>query len=164
MKSLLVCVFAALAAGYAAGPAGGDRVLVYTHNGKGYIHDNRPYSVEAIRELGHENGFEVDASDGPAVFTPENLKKYKVLIFSNTNNETFDTDAQKQAFRQFIRSGGGLVGLHIATGSERQWPYYQAVIGGKIVGHPPPEKFPGVWIGRNFPATKDLPASFGWED
>src|SRR4051794_25388553 len=141
-----------------------NRILVYTHNGKGYVHDNRPASLEAIRELGRENGFEVDASDDPAVFTPDNLRKYKTLVFSNTNNETFETDAQRNAFRKYIEAGGGLVGLHIATGSERNWPYYQAVIGGKFLRHPPLQKFTVSVRDKHFPATKGLPDSFSWED
>ena len=47
------------------------RVLVYTRNytpdGKGYVHDNISASVEAIKKMGAESGFAVDASDDPAV-------------------------------------------------------------------------------------------------
>src|SRR4051812_19779255 len=118
-----------------------NRILVYTHNGKGYIHENRPASVAAIRELGRENGFEVDASDDPSVFTSENLNKYKALVFSNTKNETFDPDAKRQASRRFIKPGGGLVGLHIAPGGEQNGPFYRAVMGGNFLRPPPLQKF-----------------------
>src|SRR5208282_3393500 len=66
------------------------RVLVYTKNQFGpklYVHDNIPASVAAIKKLGAENDFIVDVSDDPGVFTDENLKRYKALIFDNTNNE-----------------------------------------------------------------------------
>src|SRR5579863_114996 len=69
------------------------RVLVYTRNytpdGKGYVHDNIAASVEAIRKMGAESGFGVDASDDPAVFTDANLKQYAGLVFANSNNEAF---------------------------------------------------------------------------
>src|SRR5207249_1150232 len=77
------------------GAAAENRVLVYTKNqiGKGlYVHDNIPASIEAIKKLGAENDFAVDASDDPAVFADANLKRYKALVFSNTNNEIFDND------------------------------------------------------------------------
>ncbi len=51
------------------------KILVYTKNGDGYVHDNIAASVEAIKKLGPENHFEVDVSDDPAVFTEENLKQ-----------------------------------------------------------------------------------------
>ena len=57
-------------------------VLVYTRNGKGYVHDNIQASVEAIRKMGAENGFAVDVTDDPAFFMPDPvLKQYKALVF-----------------------------------------------------------------------------------
>ena len=65
------------------------KVLVYTKNGEGFVHDNIPASIKAIQKLGRENGFLVDVSDDPADFTRENLSAYQCLIFSNTNNQIF---------------------------------------------------------------------------
>ncbi len=144
------------------------RVLVYTRNfvtnGKGYVHDNIASSVAAIRKMGAENGFAVDASDDPGVFTTANLKKYRVLIFSNSNNEAFQNDAQRDAFKAFIHAGGGFVGIHSASGSERSWPYYWSVVGGKFLRHPKLQKFTIRVADADHRATKDLPASFEWED
>jgi type 1 glutamine amidotransferase len=145
-----------------------DRILVYTRNyvtnGKGYVHDNIETSLAAIRKLGAENGFAADASDAPAVFTGENLKKYKALVFSNSNNEAFENDSQREAFKRFIQRGGGFVGIHSASGSERQWPYYWFVLGGKFVRHPKLQKFVVRVKDPNHPATRDLPATFEWTD
>ena len=49
-------------------------VLVYTKNGKGYVHDNIAASVQCIQELGKENGFSVDVTDNPSVFN-ENITR-----------------------------------------------------------------------------------------
>lgn len=144
------------------------KVLVYTRNytssGKGYVHDNIADSVKAIRKMGAENGFGVDASDDPKVFTPENLKQYRALVFSNSNNEAFENDAQRNAFKQFIEGGGGFVGIHSASGSERAWPYFWFVLGGSFARHPPLQKFTIRVRDHDNPATKDLPDSFEWED
>ncbi|MBC7400953.1 MAG: ThuA domain-containing protein, partial [Mucilaginibacter sp.] len=61
-------------------PLKGIKVLVYTKNGKGYVHDNIAASVACIQKLGKENGFKVDVSDDPAVYTDQNLKQYTLLI------------------------------------------------------------------------------------
>lgn len=152
-------------------PAAGDaqrKVLVYTRNhvtnGTGYVHENIPYSIEAIKKLGAENGFAVDSSDDPKVFTIENLKQYKALVFSNSNNEAFENDAQRDAFKAYIQSGGGFVGIHSASGSERNWPYFWAVVGGKFVRHPKIQDFTLRVVDPNHPATKGLPAEFTWND
>jgi len=152
----------------ASGLAAERKVLVYTRNfvseGTGYVHDNIQSSVDAIRKMGVENGFAVDVSDDPKVFTDSNLKQYRALIFSNSNNEAFQNDAQREAFRRYIQAGGGFVGIHSATGSERKWPYFWSVAGGKFLRHPKFQKFV-VRVGdANHPSTKDLPATFEWED
>ncbi|MCL6544122.1 MAG: ThuA domain-containing protein [Bryobacteraceae bacterium] len=152
----------------AAGLAAEKKVLVYTRNfvtgGTGYVHDNITSSVEAVRKMGAEKGFAVDVSDEPAVFNDANLKQYRALIFSNSNNEAFANEAQRESFQRYIRAGGGFVGIHSASGSERNWPYFWAVLGGKFLRHPKFQKFTVRVADRNHPATRDLPAEFEWED
>lgn len=144
------------------------RVLVYTRNytpdGKGYVHANIADSVAAIRKLGAEHGFAVEHSDDPAVFTEATLKTFDAIVFSNSNNEAFATDAQRAAFQAYIRNGGGFVGIHSATGSERKWEWYWKMIGGSFDYHPPLQKFTVRVVNPAHPATKNLPASFEWED
>jgi type 1 glutamine amidotransferase len=144
------------------------KVLVYTRNftpdGKGYVHDNIASSVAAIRKMGAENGFAVDVSDDPKVFTDANLRQYAALVFSNSNNEAFENDAQRDAFQRYIRAGGGFVGIHSASGSERSWPYFWSVLGGKFVRHPKFQPFTVRVKDANHPATKDLPKTFEWAD
>jgi type 1 glutamine amidotransferase len=152
----------------AAAAASEPRVLVYTRNytpdGKGYVHDNIATSVAAIRELGTSAGFDVDHSDDPATFTGDKLKQYTAIIFSNSNNEAFTNDAQRDAFKAWVQGGGGVVGIHSASGSERQWPYFWAVIGGKFLRHPKLQKFTVRVKNPDHPATRGLPATFEWED
>ena len=109
------------------------RILVYTKNGKGYVHDNIAASVAAIKKLGAENNFLVDVSDDPAVFTTNNLSRYKAIIFDNANNEIFDSEAQQAALQNYIRGGGGFVGIHSASGAERDWPWFWELLGGKFL-------------------------------
>lgn len=143
------------------------RVLVYTRNqvGKGlYVHENIPASVAALRKLGAENGFAVDASDNPATFTEASLKKYKTVVFDNTNNEIFDTEAQKAALEHYIRNGGGFVGIHSASGSMRKWPWFWSVLGGKFTRHAKLQTFTLRVKDPGHISTAHLPANFQWTD
>lgn len=165
LKSLLVFSFAIWSAVSFA--AMEPRVLVYTKNqvGQGlYVHDNIAASVAALKKLGIENGFAVDVSDDPAAFTDEILKKYKALIFDNTNNEIFDNEEQKSAFQRYIRAGGGFVGIHSASGAMRQWPWFWSVLGGKFVRHPKLQTFTIKVKDPKHPSTAHFPASFEWTD
>lgn len=144
------------------------RILVYTRNytpdGKGYVHDNIASSVEAIRKMGAEKSFAVDVSDDPATFSETNLKQYAAIVFSNSNNQAFSSDAQRNGFKHFIESGGGFVGIHSASGSERDWPYFWSLLGGKFVAHPRMQSFTVQVADPKFPAVKGLAAAFQWTD
>ena len=168
IKTLTVSllVLACLTAGV-LGAAPERRVLVYTKNQVGpglYVHDNIAASVAAIKKLGEENSFAVDVSDDPAVFTDQNLKRYKALVFDNTNNEIFGNEDQKAAFQRYIRAGGGFVGIHSASGSMRQWPWFWSVVGGKFSRHAKMQKFTVKVKDPKDIATAHLPATFEWAD
>jgi type 1 glutamine amidotransferase len=156
-----------MAAGLVQGQSG-KRVLVYTRTTvtekSSYVHDNIAASVEALRGIGAAKGFAVDASDDPGVFTREKLREYRAIIFTSTNNEAFTTDEQRQAFQYFIEHGGGLVGLHAATTTEKQWPFFVGVMGGRFARHPKLQKFTVQVVDAHHPATRGMPASFAWED
>ena len=140
------------------------RVLVYTRNGKGYVHDNIPSSIEAIKAIGREQGFAVDASDDPGIFTDDNLKKYNALVFSNTNNTVFDTDAQRVALMRYVQAGGGFAAIHSASGTERTWDWFAAMLGGRFWRHPPFQKFSVRILDRTHPSLAHLPETWEKED
>ena len=71
-----ILLLALLATFVARGAETLPRILLYTRNGltldgkKGYVHDNIPNSIVAIRALGAQNGFAVDVSDIPSSSRP----------------------------------------------------------------------------------------------
>jgi type 1 glutamine amidotransferase len=132
-------------------------VLVYTKNGKGYVHDNIPAAVECIKKLGTQYGFAVDVTDKPSDFNDENLKQYNALIFTSTNNDVFDNDAQKLALMHYIEAGGGFVGIHSVTGTERNWPWFKRLVGGTFELHAKHQPFKEIRIDSTNPSTNFLP-------
>ncbi len=142
----------------------GMRVLVFTKNGKGFVHENIPYSAAALQKLGQENGFAVDTTSNATLFTEENLKKYNALIFSNTNNQVFDTEAQKVALMRYVQAGGGIVGIHIACGTERQWPWFKQMIGGSFLMHPKFQEFTVLPVDAKHPSVAVVPAVWKVQD
>ncbi len=137
------------------------RVLVYSKNGKGYVHDNIASGIASVKQLGVQYGFAVDVSDNPADFNDANLKKYNALIFNNTNNGVFDTDEQKLALMHYIQAGGGFVGLHSATGTERSWAWFKRMIGATFQRHAKHQPFTEIIIDKTNPSTAFLPRT--WE-
>ena len=140
------------------------KVLVYTKNGKGYVHDNIPDAVKAIQKLGGEHGFQVDVSDDPAVMTEANLGQYTFLLFPSTNNDVFDTDSQRVAFRRYIQAGGGFVGLHSVIGTERNWRWFKMMLGGTFAWHPKFQPLEIKVIDKSHPSIAGMPSTWTKED
>lgn len=137
------------------------KLLVYTKNGKGFVHDNIENSVIALKALGEQHGFAVDATDDPSVFTDENLKQYDALVFSNTNNDVFDTDAQRVALMRYIQAGGGFVGIHSASGTERQWKWFKQLLGATFYWHDKFQPFTVKVLDAEHPSVRHVPRR--WE-
>ncbi len=135
----------------------GKKVLIYTKNGKGYVHENIAASIKALEVICSEYGILTDATDKPSAFTTDNLKQYDAIIFSNTNNKVFDTEEQRKALQNFVRSGGGVAAIHSANAMERDWPWMWSMIGGKFVRHAPHQKFDVLITDTNHPSTYFLP-------
>ncbi len=139
-------------------------VLVYTKNGKGYVHDNIPSAVACIQNLGKTQGFKVDSSSAPSVFSRENLDKYDLLVFTSTNNDVFDTDEHRLVFRQYIEAGGGFVGIHSVVGTERNWKWFKQMLGGTFSWHAKFQQYHVKIIDKQHPSVKGLPVDWVRED
>jgi len=139
-------------------------VLIYTKNGKGFVHKNIPDSVKCLEKICKENNWTFEATDDASVFTKEKISTFDVLVFSNTNNKTFDTEEQKKVFQAYIRSGGGFVGIHSACGSERDWPWFWANLGGKFLYHPVIQPFDLKVVDKKNPSTAHLGDIWKWKD
>ena len=165
-KHLIILVFVSL---FLTSAMAQKRILIYTHNGKGidgkgYVHQNIAASVQALKKICADNGYAAESTDDPSVFTSEQLSKFSCVIFANSNNEAFYAESQRQAFVDYIHHGGGFVGIHSASGSERQWPWFWAMIGGKFVRHPKLQPFTIKVIDKSHPATRFLGDTWSWED
>lgn len=139
-------------------------VLVYTKNGKGYVHENIPSAVAAIQKLSGEKGFKLTVSDDPSVFTEENLKQYTFLLFPSTNNDVFDTEEQRVAFRRYIQAGGGFVGLHSVIGTERNWRWFKLMLGCSFAWHPRFQPLEIKVLDKDHPSVGGMPAVWKKED
>ncbi|QNF34037.1 ThuA domain-containing protein [Adhaeribacter swui] len=139
-------------------------ILIYTKNGKGYVHDNIPSAVAALQLMAKQQGFKVEVSDDPAVFTPENLKKFTLLLFPSTNNDVFNTPEQRLAFRRYMQSGGGFVGLHSVIGTERNWTWFKQMLGGSFVWHPKFQNLKIQVIDPTHPSAQGLPKVWEKQD
>lgn len=128
------------------------RVLVFSKT-KGFRHNSIEIGKETIQKLGSENKFEVDTTENAAAFTEDNLKKYAAVIFLSTTGDVLDNN-QQVAFERYIQAGGGFVGIHAATDTEYDWPWYGKLVGAYFLSHPAVQEAKFTVKDRKHPSTK----------
>jgi hypothetical protein len=139
------------------------RLLYLTHTA-GFKHAVLPLSEQVMTELGKKSGaFEATVMKDCSLITAKGLKDYRVVVF-NTTGELPMNEEQKAALLEFVRSGGGFVGIHSATDTFYKWPDYGELIGGYFDGHPWHEEVTLKVEDARHPATRHLPSSFRLTD
>jgi uncharacterized protein len=138
------------------------RLLYFTHSA-GYRHEVIPTSQAVLKELGARNAFAVTTSEDVAVFTPENLRSYRAVMFFTTG-ELPMSEAQRATLLDFVRSGGGFIGVHSATDTFYNWPDYGKLIGGYFNEHPWHQKVTVAVAAPGNPLVGFLPPSFPISD
>jgi uncharacterized protein len=111
------------------------RVLVFSRTA-GFRHASIETGVDTVRQLGLMHGFGVDHTEDPTAFTPDKLAQYAAVLWLSTTGTVLETEAQRLAFEEFIGAGGGYVGVHSASDSEYDWPFYGELVGAYFHSHP----------------------------
>jgi len=103
------------------------RLLVFSKT-DGFRHASIKDGKIALQKLAAGHNFAIDFTEDSTAFTDANLAHYGVVIFLLTTGEIFN-DNQQAAFERYIRSGGGYVGIHSASDTEYDWPWYGQLLG-----------------------------------
>src|SRR5580658_4099372 len=91
----------------------------------------------AIELLAKRTGaFQVDFSRDYDVLDLAILSKYDAVIMNSTTHLAIPDDAKKKAFLDYVKGGGGVIGIHAAIDTFKDWPAGAEVIGATFGGHP----------------------------
>jgi cytochrome c len=141
------------------------RVLVFSKTAA-FRHESIPAGIEAIKKLGEHHHFIVDTTENASAFHEENLARYKLVVFLNTTGDVLNQEQQND-FERFMQAGGGFVGIHAATDTEYDWPWYGKLVGAYFQSHPnDPNVRKGDYyvVNENHPASDSLPERFTRQD
>ena len=133
----------------------------------GFRHDSIAEAVPAIERLAAARGWDSFATENAAVFNPEQLARFDLVVFASASGELF-SEEQAAAFRAWVAEGNGFVALH-ATGDASLPDWFDAMIGGaRFIGHPGGEdQFQAGELAvedRAHPATSHLPGRWRWTE
>lgn len=133
---------AVLAGAAAASPlaARDAKVLIFSHS-TGFRHASIEPAVAALKQMGARMKLAVVATEDPNVFTADGLKDVDAIILvSNSTKKDAASEwwvgPRREAFQAFVRRGGGVLGIHAASDSHYNWPWYGRMIGGYFARHP----------------------------
>ena len=138
------------------------RALLFTKT-DGFHHESIHEGVATIRQLAARHHFAVDWQENASVFNDKALENYAVVIFLNTTGNVLNEE-QQAAFEKFIRSGKGYVGIHSASDTEYDWPWYTRLVGMMFKIHPQNQTAYLQVEDNRFPGMERLPARFLWTD
>lgn len=139
------------------------RVLIFCKTA-GFHHNSIPAGIKAIERLGMQNGFRCDTTTDSLQFNKRNLKKYAAVIFLNTTGNVLNEEQQK-VFEQYIHSGKGFVGIHAASDTEFDWPWYNQLVGAYFSSHPKQQQALLQIKNQSFNGMAALPAQWSrWDE
>ncbi|RMH14634.1 MAG: ThuA domain-containing protein [Planctomycetota bacterium] len=138
------------------------RVLVFSKTA-GFRHGSIPLGIKAIRALGDRYAFDVHATEDAAIFNDLALSAYDAVIFLSTTGDILN-DEQQAAFERYIHAGGGYVGIHAASDTEYDWPWYGKLVGAYFQSHPPIQPATIHVIDRAHVSTSMLPEQWQRRD
>ena len=138
--------------------------VLYVTQSAGFAHPVLPLTEEILPAIGREHdAFDIDITRDASMLTTDTLNRYDAVVFYTTGELPMTVD-QKTAFLEFIRNGGGFVGIHSATDTFYDWPEYGALIGGYFDNHPWREEVSVRVEAQTHPATKHLAERFQIND
>jgi type 1 glutamine amidotransferase len=137
-------------------------VLVF-YKTQGFHHASIPDGLAALQQLGRDNNLRVDTTRQATRFVADTLRRYAAVVFLNTTGDVLDP-AQQAAFEQYIGQGHGFVGVHAATDTEYDWPWYGRLVGAYFKNHPAVQPATVVVADAQHPATSFLPTRWPRND
>jgi type 1 glutamine amidotransferase len=138
------------------------RVLLFTKTSE-WHHESILDGVTAMRAMAEKHYFNIDWKVDSSVFSDAELSNYDVVMFLSTTGNILNAK-QQTSLKKFIQAGNGFVGIHSAADTEKDWPWYQQLVGRTFTIHPPIQTAKLSVCQRNFPGLELAPNDFLWTD
>ena len=155
--ALLFCLFLA-----GASHAAQFNVLLFTKT-DGWHHKSINKSVSAFETMSKKYHFTYEWHEDASRFNDDNLKKFDAIVFLLTTGDILN-EAQQKSMERFIKSGKGFVGIHSASDTEYDWPWYKKLVGRNFKIHPVIQTGKLYVLEPDFPGLARMPKSFLWTD
>ena len=130
-------------------------VLVYAKT-KGHRHECIEPGIRAMDAYFASRGFRITATEDSSYFEPDRLAGFDAVMFFQTTGNVLNSE-QEKAFEAYFRSGKGFVGVHAASDTEYEWPWYTRLVGAQFASHPDIQDGVVVRQATSHPSCRHLP-------
>ena len=135
-------------------PAFAQNIMVFSKT-NGFRHKSIESGKLALEKMANAEKWSITFTEDSLAFTSERLSKLDVVVFLNTTGVILG-EKEKQVFKEYIQNGGGFVGIHSATDTEKSWSWYKNLVGATFKSHPKVQKAVVRVVNKKHPATKGL--------
>lgn len=131
-----------------AKPKAARNILIFSKTA-GFRHSSITIGARAITMMGDKTGaYTAFHTEDESFFEPEKLAKFDAVFMLNTTENCFRPKAGtkdeqdkreellKKSLVDFVSGGKGLIGVHSATDTYKNWKDYNQMMGGAFVSHP----------------------------
>lgn len=140
--------------------AAGTKVLVFSKT-EAIRNGSIPEGIAALKALGAQRGWTVDATEDAGRFTNTSLRPYDVVVWLNTSGDILDA-RQQAAYRRFHRSGKGTVAVHSGgVDTELNWRWFRQLASASAVSAPIVREAT-IFNAQGFNTQGRHPAAFLW--
>jgi type 1 glutamine amidotransferase/HEAT repeat protein len=127
---------AALPSTAPAKPKKARKLLVFDLNVGRFGHPSIPHANLAMQLMGQKTGaFEATVTSDPAMLQPAKWKEFDAVYLNNTIGDIFSTTEAREAFADFVRNGGGVMGNHATTVTMTDWKEFGEILGARGASH-----------------------------
>ena len=137
-------------------------VLVFSKTA-GWHHSSVNEGITALKAMAENHHFSMEWQEDANLINSKNLARFDVVLFLQTTGDILN-DEQQKALEGFIQSGKGFVGVHSASDTEYDWPWYGKLVGRQFHIHPQIQTARLTVLDKKFPGLEYFPESSLWTE
>lgn len=109
-------------------------VLILTET-EGYRHESIESGVAMFHKYEEDWGIAVTVAGESTALLTEDINSFLFIVLLSTTGD-FLNDTEQGVLKEYVLTGGGVLGIHAATDAEYDWTWYGYLLGAWFDNHP----------------------------
>lgn len=132
------------------------KLLILTET-QGYRHTSIEAGVAMFNKHATDWGVDITSTADSKDLVTSSIKGFDVIVLLNTTGDYLDAE-EEAALKDYVSTGGSILGVHAATDAEYEWDWYGYMLGGWFDSHPEIQEGKCEVVDNAHVLTSGLPA------